>query len=328
MRSAETGRRRVPRERAPADAGGLVTRRADANGTVAERRRASRSLWAACEALLSAPADPRALPRALDELRRAFECDGVALHALSPDGAIAPWCARGLWRTAPGDLRDCMSVPLLRGSERIGTLDLLARPGQRFRAGHLALIRTASGALGAALGARFELERLRHQPGRDAVTGLPDARAFHTRVAEEMSRARRHGVALSVVTLDLDHFGALNAKLGKNVGDEVLAEVALVLKLTLRDTDILARLGGDTFAALLPETDGPAARRAADRLCRQLEEHRFPRAGHLSASAGIASSPRDGVESVELMNAVDLALSVAKKSGRRRVAAPASQRTH
>ena len=305
-----------------------VARQADGHGAVAARRRASRSLWSACEALLSASADPRALPRALDRLRAAFECDGVALHALSPTGQIEPWCARGLWRTAPGDLRECLSVPLMRGIERIGTLDLLARPGQRFSSGHLTLIRTASGALGAALGARFELERLRHLPGRDPVTGLPDARVFHTRLAEELARATRHGVPLAVVMLDLDHFAALNTRYGRSTGDATLAEVALVLKLTLRDSDFLARLGGDAFGVLLPETDSAAARRAADRLCRTLEEHQFPRVSRVTSSAGIVASPRDGMDALELMNAVDLALSAAKKSGRRRVASPAPTRTH
>src|SRR5262249_32956968 len=154
------------------------------------------------EALLAAP-EPRALNRALDQLREAFECDGVALHGLGPSGELEPWCARGAWRTIPGDLRDCMSVPLFRNAERVGTLDLQGRAGQRWRPGQLALIRTAAGALGAALGARLELERLRRQPGRDPVTGLPDGPAFHSRLTEELARARRHGLPLAIVLLDL-----------------------------------------------------------------------------------------------------------------------------
>ena len=299
-----------------------------AAGAQVERRRASRSLWAACEALLSAAAEPRSLHRALDRLRHAFECDGVALHVVGPSGVSEPWCARGLWRIERGDLRDCMSVPLFSVSERVGTLNLLARPGQRWRPVQLGLIRTASGALGAALGARLELQRLRHQPGRDAVTGLPDSRAFHARLAEELNRARRHGLPLGLIALDLDHFGALNARYGREIGDEVLAEVALVLKLTLRDSDILARLGGDTFAVLLPEADGAPARRCADRLCRALEEHAFPRIGRLTGSAGVAASPRDGLEALELMDGAERALTIAKKSGRHRVVAAAGARTH
>lgn len=293
-----------------------------------ERRRASRALWSACEAVLSATVDPRSLNRALDALQRAFDCEGVALHALAPSGAIEPWAARGAWKTSPGDLRACVSVPLYRGQEQVGSLDLLGRAGQRWSPAQLGLVRTASGALGSALGASFELRRLREQPGRDAVTGLPDARAFGARLIEELARARRHGLPLAVVQFDLDHFGALNERYGRQIGDEVLAEAALVLRLTLRESDVLARLGGDAFAALLPEADAAPARRAAERVRRALEEHHFPRVSRVSVSAGIATSPRDGVEAVELMEAMDRALSLAKKSGRRRVAATPGGHTH
>uniref|UniRef100_A0A832MLU2 GGDEF domain-containing protein n=1 Tax=Eiseniibacteriota bacterium TaxID=2212470 RepID=A0A832MLU2_UNCEI len=297
---------------------GAAVRARDAADAGAERRRASRSLWAACEALLGAGDDARALHRALDQLIAAFDCEGVALWAAGPSGELEPWCARGAWRGRPGDLRDCLTVPLLSRGGRVGALELRARRGQRFRAAHTGLVRTAAGALGAALGARLELAHLRHQPGRDALTGLPDARAFHARLAEEAARARRHGVPLAVVTLDLDHFGALNARHGREVGDRALAAVALRLKLALREGDVLARLGADQFAALLPETDVAAARRCAERLRRSLEEQRVPRVGPLSASAAAAAAPRDGATPEELLAALDRALAIAKKSGRRR----------
>jgi diguanylate cyclase (GGDEF)-like protein len=214
-----------------------------------------------------------------------------------------------------------VSVPLWRGSERVGTLDLLGHAGKAFRPAQTGLIRTASGALGAALGARLELQRLRAMPGRDALTGLPDARAFQAGLENEISRARRHGTPLGLAFVDLDHFGALNSRYGREVGDAVLAEVALVLRLALRESDLLARTGGDQFAALLPETDLTPARRCAERLRHALEGHHFPRVGRISASIGVTSSPRGGVEAVELLAGGDQALSLAKKAGRRRVAA-------
>ncbi|MBI1799785.1 MAG: GGDEF domain-containing protein [Candidatus Eisenbacteria bacterium] len=329
----ERDRPRAPRERRGDDGlhavtDGAAVRERAAVPSGLERRRVSRSLWQACEALLSSVGDSRAVRRSLDQLRSAFDCDGVALYALGPGGAIEPWCARGLWRGTPGDLRDCISVPLLRGSERVGTLDLRARHGARWRPEQLGLVRTAAGTLGAALGARLELDRLRHQPGRDAVTGFPDARAFHARLTEEAARAHRHGVALAVVQIDLDHFAALNSRYGREVGDRALAEAALVLKLALRESDVIARLGGDGFAVLLPEADSAVARRCAERLCRTLEDHDFSRIGRLTASAGVAASPRDGVDPGELMHAADSALGVAKKSGRRRVACAAAANTH
>ncbi len=288
---------------------------------VADRRVASGCLWDACEALLASQADPLALPRALDSLLAAFDCAGVALHALGPQGHLEPWCARGEWQAEPGDLRECIGVPLFRGRERVGALDLRGRKGQRLRPDQHSLVRTASGALGAALGARLELERLRRAPGRDAVTGLADSKAFHQRLIEEFARAQRGGAPLAVVSIDLDHFAALNARYGRAAGDQVLAEAALVLKVTLREGDFLSRLAGDQFGVILPDCDLAPARRLAERLRHALEEHRFPRAGRVSCSAGVASTPRDGLDATELLDAAEQALGLAKKSGRHRTAA-------
>jgi diguanylate cyclase (GGDEF)-like protein len=295
--------------------------RIDPAGAGHERRRASRALWQACEALLSVPADPEALDRALGALREAFECDGVALNAIGPAGHIEPWCASGAWETGVGDLRDCVTVPLFRGAERTGSLDLQARPGQRWKPAQLGLVRTASGALGAALGARLELGRLRLQPGRDPVTGLPDANAFHERLTEELARARRHGPPLGLVRLELDHFGALQRRYGRETAEAVLAETALVIKVALREADLTTRLDEAQFALVLPETDLGPALRCAERVRRTLEEHRFARVGHVSVTAGLAASPRDGLEGIELMHRAEQALAIARKSGRRRVTA-------
>ena len=293
-----------------------------------DRRAASGCLWDACEAVLSSLSEPAALEQALDALKQAFDCDGVALHARSADGEITPWCARGDWARTPGDLREAIGVPLFRGRERVGALDLLARKGQRWRPEQLSLVRTASGALGAALGARLELDHLRRQPGRDPVTGLADARAFHHRLVEEMGRAEQSGLALAVVTIDLDHFAALNARFGEAAGDHVLTECALVLKLALREGDFVARLGGDEFGVVLPDCDLAPARRLAERLRHALEDHRFPRAGKISVSAGVAASPRDGMDPTELLGAAERALGLAKKAGRHRTAASGPTHTH
>ena len=186
----------------------------------------------------------------------------------------------------------------------------------------------ASGALGSALGARFELERLRRQPGRDPATGLPDAHAFQERLGEELARVRMHGAPLAVTVVELDRFAALAKRCGAGVARAVLSEAALVLRLALRETDVLARLPGARFAVLLPETEPLAALRVAERLRRTVEEHRFARAGRLGVSAGLAASPRDGLESVELMDRAERALTLAVKAGHRRAVASESVRVH
>ena len=97
-----------------------------------------------------------------------------------------------------------------------------------------------------------------------------------------------------------------------------LAEAALVLKLALREGDVLSRIEGDRFGVLLPDCDLAPARRLAERLRRAVEQHRFPRVGHVSACAGVASAPRDGMEGTELLDAAERAVGLAKKAGRRR----------
>jgi len=305
-----------------------AVRATDLRGAGAERRRASRSLWQACEALLSAAVEPRALDRALAELRDAFACDAVVLRARGPAGALEPWRACGDWQTRPGALRDCLTVPLLCGREQVGTLDLLARPGGRWQPAQLGLVRVASGALGAALGARFELERLRRQPGRDRATGLPDARAFRERLDQELARVRLHGAPLAVAVLELDRFAALARRYGAAVARAVLGEAALVLRLALREADVLASPGGARFAVLLPETEPVPGLRVAERLRRTLEEHRFARVGRLAVSAGLSASPRDGLESVEILDHLARALALAAKAGRRRTLAAEPPSVH
>jgi diguanylate cyclase (GGDEF)-like protein len=285
-------------------------------------------LWRACEALLAAATDPHALERALGDLRAAFDCDAVVLWARGPSGTLEPWQACGDWSTKAGDLRDCLTVPLLRGADRVGTLELLARPGQRWQPGQLGLVRAASGTLGAALGARFELESLRRQPGRDPATGLPDARAFHQRLGEELARVRMHGAPLAVAVVELNRFPALEKRYGAGVARAVLAEAALVLRLALREADVLARATGSRFAVLLPETEPTAALRVAERLRRTIEEHRFARVARVGASAGVATSPRDGLESIEVMECVERAVALAVKAGRGCAVAPEATPTH
>lgn len=292
-----------------------------------ERRRASQSLWAACEALLAAH-EPRSLNRALDRLAKAFSCDGVALHSIGPHGKLEPWCARGMWKGRPGDLRACLTIPLKRAGEQVGSLDLRLPAGETWSPEKMSLIRTAAGTLGAALGARVELQRLRNEPGRDPVTGLPDGRAFHSRLDGELDRARRHGLPVGVVMVDLDRFAAINSRYGRPTGDRTLQEVALVLRLALRESDTLARLGADRFAAILPEADLGPARHCAERLRNAIDGHRFERVGRISASMGVASCPRSGVDSLELLDSAERAVAGAKKGGRHRVTSAEPPRVH
>lgn len=156
----------------------------------------------------------------------------------------------------------------------------------------------------------------------DALTGLANRRWFVAELATEANRRSRSGRPVSLVAADLDDFKRVNDRHGHEVGDEVLRAFAGVLRATVRDIDTAARLGGEEFAILLPETDAEGAVVLAGRIRERLErlEIDVPDGGCLSvtASFGVASCPpADRVE--DLPGAADEALYAAKSNGKNRV---------
>ena len=158
-------------------------------------------------------------------------------------------------------------------------------------------------------------QRLIDQALTDALTGLANHRAFHERLRTDFARARRHGHPLSLVLLDLDHFKRVNDTHGHPVGDRVLVEVAERLGALARSVDTLARIGGEEFAWLLPETGAAAARTAAERARLAIGGAPFPEAGPITTSAGVSELyPGAGVD--DLVRRADEALYWAKEMGR------------
>ena len=115
-----------------------------------------------------------------------------------------------------------------------------------------------------------ERKRLENQlqeiADRDALTGLFSRRRFQEELEREVSRARRHGRPGALLLLDLDGFKQVNDTLGHAAGDELLTRIGEALRSILRDSDVLARIGGDEFALILPDTDVAAARVVGEKL--------------------------------------------------------------
>ncbi len=163
--------------------------------------------------------------------------------------------------------------------------------------------------------ANLKLERLATQ---DPLTGLANRRKFQERFTAEFSRARRYGEALSVIMLDLDHFKAYNDSFGHAGGDDVLRRVAAVMNRNVRDTDIVARQGGEEFAALLCRAGRNEALAVAERLRRSIEQVPWPHRP-VSASIGVATLG-PGIPTAErLLDLADKALYRSKENGRNRV---------
>jgi diguanylate cyclase (GGDEF)-like protein len=110
------------------------------------------------------------------------------------------------------------------------------------------------------------MEHERALAGTDPLTGLLNRRALMERASIEIERARRSGRPITFAFIDLDDFKAVNDRFGHAAGDEKLLQVATALGLVVRAVDITARIGGDEFAVVLPDTDGDAARALVGRL--------------------------------------------------------------
>jgi len=171
---------------------------------------------------------------------------------------------------------------------------------------------------------RKEMERrLREQARTDALTGAVTRRYFRELAQRELARVRRHGGAMSIVTLDVDHFKKINDAHGHAVGDRVLQALAGICNGLLRGQDVLGRLGGDEFALLLPDTDGAMAAKVAERLRTALAAVELAGAAapavHFTASIGVAALSPDDAGIEELLLRADMALYSAKRAGRNTV---------
>jgi diguanylate cyclase (GGDEF)-like protein len=152
----------------------------------------------------------------------------------------------------------------------------------------------------------------------DALTGLLNRRYIEARLAEEIKRSQRHGLAMSFMMLDVDHFKSYNDTFGHPAGDEALKMVGNVIRNTLRSADVAARFGGEEFSILLPQTTGDEAIAIAERIRHNIENADFPHR-QVTASIGVASCSAELCVSADLVAAADRALYEAKRRGRNRV---------
>jgi diguanylate cyclase (GGDEF)-like protein len=156
---------------------------------------------------------------------------------------------------------------------------------------------------------------LRRQATTDPLTGLANRRFFEDSLEVELKRAERTSKPVALMVLDFDGFKEINDAHGHPYGDEILKQVAEGLKETVRATDVLARVGGDEFAFILPETDAVKAEVVAERARSAVRA--VPTEGfELTCSAGIASYPRDANGAAILLQCADGALYWAKRAGR------------
>jgi diguanylate cyclase (GGDEF)-like protein len=156
----------------------------------------------------------------------------------------------------------------------------------------------------------------------DPLTETLTRRAFFAGAQRVLEQARREGTGVALLLFDLDYFKTINDQEGHQAGDAVLRETASAVRACLRPTDLLGRLGGEEFAAVLPHTPASATPALAERVRTLIESTRYchkDRELRATASVGVAHFPEDGDDLEALLERADAALYRAKRLGRNRV---------
>lgn len=168
-------------------------------------------------------------------------------------------------------------------------------------------------------------EELRRLAVTDPLTGLHNRRAMTEFLEREADRARRRKRPLSVILFDIDHFKAINDRIGHMGGDFTLRTLAGVVRVLVRRDELLARYGGEEFAVVLPETTTDQARKCGERIRAGVAEYRFEYEGReyaVTVSVGIgAVASGEGFTVADLLDRADKRLYEAKRTGRNRVSA-------
>jgi diguanylate cyclase (GGDEF)-like protein/putative nucleotidyltransferase with HDIG domain len=159
----------------------------------------------------------------------------------------------------------------------------------------------------------------REQVHTDELTGLFSHGYFHQRIDEEISRCSRLGNIFSVVFLDVDLFKSYNDAFGHLAGDDILRQIALTIRGSIREIDIPFRYGGDEFAMILPESSLDDAFTVAERIRKRIESEMDLKGMALTCSMGIAAWPTNGVTREGILQAADKALYWSKQAGRNRI---------
>ncbi len=162
------------------------------------------------------------------------------------------------------------------------------------------------------------ISRLQDAARTDVLTGLLNRRGFQELFDNELERSRRNGRPVSIIVGDIDGFKGLNDRYGHKAGDRALEKVSAVLMSAKRQIDIAARIGGEEFAIIVPETDDHSAYILAERLRRSVAQAFADGDPEVTISFGIASFPKIGATTEALLHAGDQALYAAKELGRDR----------
>ncbi|MGH9576301.1 MAG: sensor domain-containing diguanylate cyclase, partial [Terriglobales bacterium] len=210
-----------------------------------------------------------------------------------------------------------LCAPLVAFGETLGVVLVAHLQANFFTADDRAIAQAAADVGATAIKNVQLAEELRRLTHTDPLTGVYNQRHFHTAVAQEVARARRYGKEFAVAMLDLRGFRYANATLGFERGDDILREVAQLLRSQLRSMDVLCRYAADRFALVLPETDADRMRTVLAKIGENLARIRVPAADGmkpLTASGVAINYPQDGDSALDLTRLLLARLDDAKRA--------------
>jgi diguanylate cyclase (GGDEF)-like protein len=217
----------------------------------------------------------------------------------------------------PVDPEALIAVPLIARGRLKGTLNIY-RVGEdaEFSEEEFLLACRFGDAAALAIDNAHVRARLEHQASTDALTGLYNHRTFHDRLRQEVVRASMDHDTVALVMIDLDDFKKVNDVYGHGVGDQLLLQVADVLRSSVRADDVVCRIGGEEFAVIVPSGDLRSSLALAERLRAELGALEAEAVGPLTVSTGIAVGPEHAANPRELVACAEAAMMTAKTRGK------------
>jgi diguanylate cyclase (GGDEF)-like protein len=262
----------------------------------------------------------RALPEG--DWRRALHSDALMLlTGTESQAARSAFAMNETLRQTEG-ARRVLAVPLINGERVVGILEAVreGRAARGFTSSEAALLSALALPLSAALANSVRIAEAEKLSQTDDLTKLHNARFLRQFLIAEVKRARRYGSTVNVLFFDLDDFKVVNDRYGHLVGSHVLMEMATVILTGVRDTDVVARYGGDEFVVILPETNLDMASRVAERMREKIAEHVFNGGRNLrlrmTASFGVAAFPEHSQSPQQLIADADAAMYEAKAANK------------
>ncbi|MCU1306714.1 MAG: diguanylate cyclase with sensor [Acidobacteriaceae bacterium] len=218
----------------------------------------------------------------------------------------------------PGS-RSVLCLPIAYGESLLGLLNVESSRENAFQSEEVLIMQTLADLLATALHNVFVFQKMEQQSITDPLTGIKTRRYFNEALQSESKRAMRSGRPFSVVIIDLDKFKEVNDTMGHLEGDLVLARIGRLLDQKVRQSNVVARYGGDEFVVLMPETGVEQASILSERLRLWIATDPMLNERHVTGSFGVAEFPLHGSNVEEIIRVADASMYKAKHAGGNKV---------